>query len=61
MRIGEPEYDWIERVALKTKPEGAIRLPDMDAKDLPTRESRNAWRFKNNKIEVDTKLIGETV
>ncbi|KKN18381.1 hypothetical protein LCGC14_0956320 [marine sediment metagenome] len=52
-REGEPELDWIERVALKCKPDGATRMPDMEAKDLPSREFRHKWRHDGKKIIID--------
>ena len=45
-----------ERAIERCKPEGAIRMPDMDAKDLPSREHRHKWRHINGKIEVDNSV-----
>ena len=36
-RSGESEKDWIERVAAKAMPEGATRMPDTVAENLPAR------------------------
>ena len=45
-----------ETGAAKCKPEGAERMPDMDAKDLPSREFRHKWRHMNGKVEVDNNV-----
>ena len=46
-----------EKGAAKCKPEGATRMPDMEAKDLPSREFRNKWRADSDgKVFVDTSI-----
>ncbi|KKL20001.1 hypothetical protein LCGC14_2459830 [marine sediment metagenome] len=45
-----------ERAIERCKPEGAIRMPDMDAKDLPSREFRHKWRHDGQKIFVDNSV-----
>ena len=42
-----------ETGAAKCKPLGAERMPDMDGKDLPSREHRHKWRHDGNKIIID--------
>lgn len=44
------------RAIEKCKPEGATRMPDMDAKDLPSREFRHKWRHDGNKIIIDNSV-----
>lgn len=52
----EKESDWIERVALKAKPEGAVRCADCKAEDLPKRYFRNCWRDTGSKVEINMPL-----
>lgn len=55
-REGESELDWFERVAYKTKPEGAIRCDDCLASELPSREFRHKWRHDGKKIIIDNSV-----
>ena len=55
-RVNEVEEDWIERVAVKAKPSGAIRHPDCNSEDLPKRYFRSCWRYTNLKVDVDMPL-----
>jgi len=43
-----------EEIAEKSKPEGAIRMPDCNVEDLPSREFRHKWRSDSKgKIIID--------
>lgn len=60
MQDGESETAYLDRIAAKAKPEGAVRLPNIDTADLPpSREFRNQWRFRGGKVQVDPDLETE--